>query len=508
MRFPIKLAIASGCAFFFIITVGFIMFPKMIKGKIKGMVNLKPGSDLREMFVKVPFALSFKVYVFSVLNPEEVQNGGMPKLKEIGPFCYEEWKTKINVEDIEADDSMSYDPVDTFYKADGPDCLDDDTEVTIPHPMILAMVNTVVRTKPGAVGITGKAIKSIWSNPKSLFINVKAKDLLFDGIIIPCGVTDFAGKAVCTTLKHEPTLKVVDEDNVAFSLMGPKNATPGKRIKAHRGLRDYRDVGRIMTFDGQPKMSVWNVSKCDEIQGTDGTIFPPLLKKEQGLASFAPDLCRSLIAQYQSKSKYNGIPVSVFSASLGDQSKNPDEKCYCTTPDTCLKKGLMDLLKCSQVPIYVSLPHFYDSHESYLKGVKGLSPDKEKHGIKILFELMTGSPVSARKRLQFNMPLEPNPKIELFSNFTPTVLPLFWVEEGVDLNKTLTKPLNDLFTIKKIVNVSKILILLMSLAGLVAAGFLEFKNGQSVNITTVKDTKITPVEPNGISTVYNGENGG
>lgn len=27
------------------------------------------------------------------------------------------------------------------------------------------------------------------------------------------------------------------------------------------------------------------------------------------------------------------------------------------------------------------------------------------------------------------MPLEPNPKIDLFKNITPTVLPLFWIEE-------------------------------------------------------------------------------
>jgi len=42
---------------------------------------------------------------------------------------------------------------------------------------------------------------------------------------------------------------------------------------------------------------------------------------------------------------------------------------------------------------------------------------------------LTGSPVYAKKRLQFNMPLEPNQKIDMFKNITPTVLPLFWIEE-------------------------------------------------------------------------------
>lgn len=55
----------------------------------KQMVNLKPGQDIREMFLKVPFPLSFRVFVFSVQNPEEVLLGGVPLLQELGPFCYQ-----------------------------------------------------------------------------------------------------------------------------------------------------------------------------------------------------------------------------------------------------------------------------------------------------------------------------------------------------------------------------------------------------------------------------------
>lgn len=67
-------------------------------------------------------------------------------------------------------------------------------------------------------------------------------------------------------------------------------------------------------------------------------------------------------------------------------SQNADEKCFCPTPETCLKKGLMDLFKCIGVPMYASLPHFYESDESYLKGVKGLKPNEANHGIEIYFE--------------------------------------------------------------------------------------------------------------------------
>ncbi|KAH1022223.1 hypothetical protein HUJ04_011651 [Dendroctonus ponderosae] len=118
---------------------------------------------------------------------------------------------------------------------------------------------------------------------------------------------------------------------------------------------------------------------------------------------------------------------------------------------------------------------------------------------------LTGSPLSARKRLQFNMPLEPNPKVELFHNFTPTVLPIFWVEEAVDLNSTFTKPLKTLFLTKKLVNIVKYLVLLMSIGGFCAAGYLYFKSDDSMNVTYVQ--KVQP-DQNGhrniISTVFNG----
>lgn len=83
------------------------------------------------------------------------------------------------------------------------------------------MVNTILRQKPGALTLANKAIKSIWSNPGSLFITVKARELLFDGVVIHCGVSDFAGKAICTNLKAEPSLTHLGDDDLGFSLMGP-----------------------------------------------------------------------------------------------------------------------------------------------------------------------------------------------------------------------------------------------------------------------------------------------
>lgn len=83
------------------------------------------------------------------------------------------------------------------------------------------MVNAVARQKPGALSLINKAMKSIWSNPESIFITAKADDILFGGIQINCGVKDFAGKAICSQLKESPALQHVSDDVLAFSLMAP-----------------------------------------------------------------------------------------------------------------------------------------------------------------------------------------------------------------------------------------------------------------------------------------------
>lgn len=50
---------------------------------------LTKKTDVRKMWEKIPFPLDFKVYIFNYTNPEEIQKGAIPIVKEIGPFYFE-----------------------------------------------------------------------------------------------------------------------------------------------------------------------------------------------------------------------------------------------------------------------------------------------------------------------------------------------------------------------------------------------------------------------------------
>ncbi|KAK9731222.1 CD36 family [Popillia japonica] len=195
-------------------------------------------------------------------------------------------------------------------------------------------------------------------------------------------------------------------------------------------------------------------------------------------------------------SKYDGIPVSRYTLDFGDQSSNEEDKCYCPAPDECMKKGALDLRK-SSGRVVATMPHFYNSDQSYVNGVKGVNPDKSKHDLYLLVNTFTGSPVATRNRLQFSIPFVPMPKVDIIKNVPDTLIPMFWVEEAFDLNKTLTKPLRTMYITMKVVGIISWIILLGTTGGLGYAGFLDYKRSREIQITPVKKDK----KDNAISTV-------
>lgn len=47
------------------------------------------GSDMKEMWVKVPFPVDFRIYLFNITNANEIKTGAKPIVQQVGPFFYE-----------------------------------------------------------------------------------------------------------------------------------------------------------------------------------------------------------------------------------------------------------------------------------------------------------------------------------------------------------------------------------------------------------------------------------
>lgn len=51
------------------------------------------------------------------------------------------------------------------------------------------------------------------------------------------------------------------------------------------------DVGKVVSVDGETEQKIWR-DHCNNIEGTDGTVFAPFLYEDKRLESFSTDLCR------------------------------------------------------------------------------------------------------------------------------------------------------------------------------------------------------------------------
>lgn len=151
-------------------------------------------------------------------------------------------------------------------------------------------------------------------------------------------------------------------------------------------------MGKVILFAEEPEFDTWEGDECNVLKGTDGTVFPPLMSKEEGLWSVSPELCRSLGATYSKRNKYMKFPSWRYTMSLPDIKEDPSLHCLCEDPEdvtTCPPKGTFDLFKCTGAPLMASMPHFYNGEPSLLEGVDGLSPDQSKHEIYVDFELVS-----------------------------------------------------------------------------------------------------------------------
>lgn len=92
--------------------------------------------------------------------------------------------------------------------------------------------------------------------------------------------------------------------NILF--FSQKNETPSKDFEVFRGLNDHRRLGEIITFNQSPYLTYWlndtvneaqepQVSVCNMINGTDASIFAPLVDTNKPIYALNTDVCRWVI---------------------------------------------------------------------------------------------------------------------------------------------------------------------------------------------------------------------
>jgi len=236
-----------------------------------------------------------------------------------------------------------------------------------------------------------------------------------------------------------------------WGLFRDRNMTLRKPVKIYHGVSDLAKKGKVVEFDGSPVMNWWKKdSKCDSLEGQqDSSTLPPGWQKTDSMDMFISLMCRSITLKFEKENSHASIPTLRFIPppnAMGShedpdpERRNEDNSCFCMKEEgfQCLKSGVLNMAPCkvrpdlpTGAPLALSYPHFYQADPSYLDGVVGLSPDKEKHQFYVDVEPTFGFPLAIRPRFQLNIVMRKDEGIEALSEVADElVLPFLWAQDG------------------------------------------------------------------------------
>lgn len=444
------------------------MTPSLIESKIKQETSLINGSELFYLWQKPPFPTKFNIYVFNITNPDDVQIGKLPIIKELGPYVYDQYWEHVNITMDEENDTISYYIKKVFYfneKESGDRKLND--SVTLINSPLITTVDKINRTFSYFLFLVNNAVPFLFQNATDIFLRGSIREFFFDGIVVNCTSSEVA--LICSNIAMENAPKIRPHPNgkdFLYSLFSDLNTTLDGPYVSYRGFKN-NSRGQIISYKNQSKLDIWNDDECNSIAGTDSSIYGNLLEGKK-IYTFNSAICKSMGADYEKNHETFGI--NTYRYSITNESLK--EMKSINESDSCFIDGLYDLSPCMKSPIYMSLPHFYLGNENYSKAISGLNPKKKLHESFAEIEPITGIPLTGAKRMQLNMFIEKCTAVDLLANVTNFLVPIVWIDENVNVPEAALKNLRTKLKIINYVEIGRWVILALGCVFLVVVIFL------------------------------------
>nr|QGW45471.1 sensory neuron membrane protein 1e [Bradysia odoriphaga] len=442
--------------------------PVILQGIIRWMYVAKPGHYIRWKHESKQ-KMTYKLYIWNITNPVEFEAGKQkPKFKEVGPYVFNQYKRKVNSQDNELDDTVSFNYWNIYFFNPSKSLpLTGDEMIFTFNTVITAGMAKIVLEAPHLTQTAIESINDIFKSPNTMLLHMKAIDFIDKGIEIDCHQTSIAAKVACKALQKHKGLRMVNNDNelLRYRWFDHINDTVQGRYTVLRGSRNIQDVGRVIAINGEALLSVYKQNyKCNLINGTDKMFFPPFQEKSDVLWIHAESACKSFPLRFKKMKRKRGITTAYKFVDLADPLLNP--ACECNKFSGCVDKGTMDLSACVDFYVSLSQPHFSTADEKLRQQVDGMYPDPKFHESGIYFDLLSSGPILAYERFQINFLVKKIPEYPLFSKLPGDLwMPLLWYEESFSM------PLMDLglvvgSTISKLTGVvTGYILLLMGLIG-------------------------------------------
>ncbi|XP_058458558.1 scavenger receptor class B member 1-like [Malaya genurostris] len=441
---------------------------------VTNMLSMYEGSYLHRLWKKPPLDVFISIYVFNVTNADAFLRGEEKlRLVEVGPYVYQEYLENHN-STFNANGTLSFTPVRRQKFILERSVSDPRSDLIImPNIALLGVSSAAYQMSTWAALAVAAALKPIGMRP---FLNISVHDLLWGyddplvklaSTLLPdiinfkrIGILDrmFDDGYDTVTINLPESVQnlrkakvVADVDSDEMDLVEDDYfAGDVLQIVAEEEKEEVDEIIRNYSIDlwnGSPGLAHWGYvgkdhwdasrrnTPCNTLQGSyDGTVFPRNISKTEVFRVYRKAFCRTLPIAFEREGEHDGIQAywfaiqaNAFESSMDD----PYSSCYCRN-GKCLPKGLGDLGPCwYNIPVAVSLPHFYNGDPVLVEGVDGLKPEKEKHEAIIIMQPQLGIPMQAKIRLQISLLVNVSFNTEL-RPFHNRVIPLIWAEVAVE----------------------------------------------------------------------------
>lgn len=414
----------------------------------KSQLALSPVSGSFPMWRDLPTPMVASMYLFHVLNPQEVSKGAKPELEEVGPYVFTEQHHKARLV-WNVNGTVSYRQVRTWHFLPELSRGSLDDNVTILNPAAATMGNMV-----------DVHVASIWRPMVNLFLNginetlfvtKTVREIIFDGYHDPLfDNLEEVMKFLPFIKKMVPEGSVMDK----FAFFYGRNGTDYTDgvFNMFTGVLDPEKMGQVHS---------WNYSttgyfpgQCGQVKGGAGEFYPPFMKKTF-IEMFSNDLCRSLKFNFNKEIYVKGISSYEFIADhslFANGTENPENSCY--EPQTLfLPSGVFNTSVCRfGAPVFISQPHFLQADQYYLDMIgKGLSPNSSLHNTYLRIEPRAGVPTDVTARFQLNVLVDKVSGISMMEGVRRTFFPVMWFENKAGVPQELV------FKMKLLANLPEIL---------------------------------------------------
>ncbi|OQR75702.1 scavenger receptor class B member 1-like [Tropilaelaps mercedesae] len=366
----------------------------------KGQANLE-SEDVLENFISPPVPVYQRIYMFNLTNSKEVRKGAKPSVDEIGPYVFRVDMLKKNV--TLRDGILSFKQYKAYHfvpELSGGLSLQD--QIITVNPILHFFFLTV------------DSFDNNTHLRRPLFFKKTVDELLYNGF-----EDDILDNLEDTDI---PTY----EGRVGY-LVGTNNTIEGAYEVFSGSDEDRGKLNNIISFFGRRHFTYYE-EPCNEVEGSNGELYPPFSAAPESIALFNPQLCRPWALHFNGSVSKNGLQLARFVAKDDFLSATGN-----ATVDECLDlhdgadwKALFNAAPChNSIPVWLSLPHFLKADATLLSDVVGLSPDPKKHEVYLDVYPKVGFTVDMRIRVQVNLKLKRGPK----DGQTPEVIyPILWQE--------------------------------------------------------------------------------